>query len=644
MCNTDKIIDSEPAPYSKTSVQEIRTVNIFNYLVNSTYVKPFVDTSDKIPNIDGTIDITDENQYSLGKIEVQLKTLDEKNLNNPKYQCKLSFLAHCEKSKNPTFLIVVDIKNDKAYWMHINRDTLKEIKKNIKGETVNVNIPKTNIIENGNDCYIKPWLDIVKAYNSIITNNKKIESELAELKKEYEALSKLSNKAIGLVKNEFKEIHIFLDILNNALDNDYSIVKKIFYPNFWKLGFAFSNYQENSVIFAIYPIEYNKNDLLIKQFEEINFSNFDKSFLRGIHSSSENLVKSKPFEYVYSLIHEQIKSIFRNKLISFTNTFIANEFIIGFVDRYHKYLGLNKNKNKYLFTDIEKGINVFLPLLYQESNNIIPKYKEKGITEIEIPTDIVNSTPVKYFRSEKKFNELSSKIKELIKTGIKPEIKLLLYDSSYNIEYLMKLFEMLKIRGYDSASRVFPVELSINKSCYSYKEKYNSKIALEKLKIFYKNLPVLFDQIMDSFFSKQKSEIIFFDGFNRMIVVLDIKEKKGRIEKAVIRTFYLRNLKNSNEKKVEVYLKGKDKIPLPKGILEYTSEDEDYFKIKNTEYDLISYSSDFSDFPFMELAMQNYLYELLERKFDGYFRKITNNYSDNPSPILGGLLPDLFEI
>jgi len=111
----DKIINSEPAKYSKTDTSEADALAVFNFIIDRKQVKIHLQQRDKIPNYDGNLEITKDDQTPIGKLEVQMKKLDEGNKDNPKYQCELSFLSYCEQSLMPILLVVVDTKNNLAF-------------------------------------------------------------------------------------------------------------------------------------------------------------------------------------------------------------------------------------------------------------------------------------------------------------------------------------------------------------------------------------------------------------------------------------------------------------------------------------------------------------------------------------------------
>ena len=150
------------APYPATSASEIKSVTTLMHILDRTQIIPETKFLDKIPNTDGIIDVTDKNRVSIGKFEVQIKTLDKKNLEKPKHQCEKTFLAFAEDSILPVLLIVVDAKNEKAYWEYFGHSLLLELSLQIKGASISVPLEKGKVIEKNNNGYIDAWIQIIK--------------------------------------------------------------------------------------------------------------------------------------------------------------------------------------------------------------------------------------------------------------------------------------------------------------------------------------------------------------------------------------------------------------------------------------------------------------------------------------------------
>jgi hypothetical protein len=59
-----KIIDASPAPFSRTDSAEAKSVNKLQNLLDAEFIKGSIKTSDKVPNIDGTLTVvTNEQSY-----------------------------------------------------------------------------------------------------------------------------------------------------------------------------------------------------------------------------------------------------------------------------------------------------------------------------------------------------------------------------------------------------------------------------------------------------------------------------------------------------------------------------------------------------------------------------------------------------
>jgi hypothetical protein len=151
-----------PAPYPLTTPTEMDSKKTFDYVTDSRYIKLEVRISDKVPNTDGTIEITTEDQSPIGKLEIQLKTLDKANINSPRYQCHKSFISYCRISTLAVILVVADNQNNCVYWLYMDDKTIADAKSRLKGETVNISIPIENKITKGSTDYISKWVEIVK--------------------------------------------------------------------------------------------------------------------------------------------------------------------------------------------------------------------------------------------------------------------------------------------------------------------------------------------------------------------------------------------------------------------------------------------------------------------------------------------------
>jgi hypothetical protein len=81
--------------------------------------------SDKYPNLDGHIEFLEgENGSTAVKLFFQLKGT-EQDINY--YDLDVSLLNYCYRAAEPTFLILVNIPQEKVYWVHINKSYISSV-------------------------------------------------------------------------------------------------------------------------------------------------------------------------------------------------------------------------------------------------------------------------------------------------------------------------------------------------------------------------------------------------------------------------------------------------------------------------------------------------------------------------------------
>jgi hypothetical protein len=84
----------------------------------------FVWYGDKNPNLDGHIEFLGEKGSTTVKLFFQLKSSEQ---DITYYDCDRSFLNYCYQAAEPTFLVFVNIPQQKIYWEHITSVYIKSI-------------------------------------------------------------------------------------------------------------------------------------------------------------------------------------------------------------------------------------------------------------------------------------------------------------------------------------------------------------------------------------------------------------------------------------------------------------------------------------------------------------------------------------
>lgn len=224
-------IKVKSAPFNKTSGPEAKSADIFHALLNRDFIKGNVNVMDKVPNSDGILTVTDADNYIIGDINVQLKTLKKKDIRNPKHQCDLSLLTYATESILPVILIVVDQVNNRAYWLHLNHEVISQIEPHIRGKTISLLLPPENCIDSTH-MYVKKWTEILRSVQEKIQNFDIIETQLNNLKLQLGEVGKRLLPAYSLNGFAIREIHIFLDYYNGRLDREFKAIKDLLYHNY----------------------------------------------------------------------------------------------------------------------------------------------------------------------------------------------------------------------------------------------------------------------------------------------------------------------------------------------------------------------------------------------------------------------------
>lgn len=612
------IFNAKPAKYPWTNIAESDAIAIFDYIINRQNVKTHLNKMDKIPNYDGYLEITEDDQTPIGIIFVQIKKLSNDELDEPKYQCHSKLLSFCWKFQFPFLLIVVDTLNKIAYWILMNKELLLTLKFRPGADSVSVKIPKDNFIRENNSGYLLKWKDIIENYQKKIFNYELIEQELKQLQESYSILLEKSESSLGVEKSEFIEIHKFLDYLNSELDTNFRIIKDIYFQAAWKIGFAYIKYTDDYIYYALYPIHYNKNDVQIKEISDsLKRKLVQRNF--GFTVSNKNHIKLRSEIYVLEIIYSKLKKLILNKLLPIKNMILAREFIFSFIDKFHTSLGL-KIKDEYTLDEIEKAVFYYLPIWVDEA------LKRKNI--LLGKQGFIDPEKILFQLLEDDIEELSIKVQERILKGEYNRRYFLLENNKYSFKLLVYLLDYLKSIDCKELNRLY-----ISKDYERLKGKtpliwplYKPNDVKKNIEIFFTELPKVYDSFFDDYFPSLKSKLHFFKDFDRLIVIIDIKEDYNDWQTSPnIEMYYLKS-NESEEKLIDVYMKTDEIAPIGMSI-EINSD----IKIDGKIYRLDRTRVEMLDFIYDDLPMIEYVYKLLDDSFELYFKEKLSNHIRKPT-------------
>ncbi|MBK8786974.1 MAG: DUF4365 domain-containing protein [Chitinophagaceae bacterium] len=531
----EKLIKGKPTPYASTTPAELDTRNIFNSALDTTYIKGEIRAVDKYPNSDGILELTDIDQFPIGKIDIQLKTLSEKNYKSVKFQCEQNFFSYCENSSLPVFLIVVNRRDKKVYWRHIDLATLSEVSNKMKRKSYSLSIPKENTIEVGNKDYIKKWTEIAKAnvrkvwnYDSVNERNKLIESQMQQLNSR---LQDPTNLPVPILRN----LHFFLDEFNYILDKEFPSVKQILYPNYWKIGIGIIKYEIGDVRYLLFPAEFKKSQILIKkvikgEYEDFMQEMYNRNILLLSSSKDDSELRLTPVSTAYKILEDDIMRTVKNINFPIPDECLSREYLISFIDKNQGYLDLNYQAEFYSLKDLKRKLYSILPMIAATSKN----YADWVVDHND---DIDSYSHWKSSQSIK--NRIADAIK-LIDQNYSPKVKVTMTSTLYNIELINYYINYLESKGISDVHRLYAVN-QFNNEMYGvddWKTWYKEPV-WENTKLFFKKFYELYEKYILLHFPKLKNELQIIDSPETTIVHIlhfdEIEKSRPHLE-----IYYLR--------------------------------------------------------------------------------------------------------
>ena len=526
-----------PAPYSGTDEQETLAIDTFRSIVDHKQVKLDVKERDKYPNIDGYIEIVDEENHPVAKLEVQVKKLPEGYENAPKLQCPTSLFAYAAKVANyPVLLVGVDVSQKKAYWTTIPW-ALPDRQKLDTQDKISVIFPISRAIDGRDTRYVIEWQRISENYQAKLREHDRLAEALV-------TLSKNAKPALGMAKPYFRNIHEFLDEMNALLDGPFSIVKRRFYPNSWKVGFAFSHYTSDSIGYTLYPIRSDENDVQIKQIGEDLVKEFTR--LHGFTQHSPNPIALNPKQHASELVRRYTARIIEGRLLDHKGSMaLAREFLFAFVDRFAVEMGLQE-KDFYSVSDIQNGFYRHLPIWVEEAVKLLV-HKKRNL--IRSPVDCFYRKPyldpdmLRCQIMAQEIEEVEQQVLKRIASG-DPSPRIPIGSEELPLGLFVEYDSFLNLNGVMEIHRLYdPPDYSRMPHGGYIWEAYSRNSVEKNLKAIYGNFPEAYSSIVEQSFPQLRDQLTPFDDASDVIVVFDAKDRyASREEKDIpgITLYYLR--------------------------------------------------------------------------------------------------------
>ena len=570
-----------PKPYSPTDTAEIEAIKTFKDCLNLKYVKPDIKERDKTPNVDGYLEIVNEKQVPLGKLEVQIRKIPK---GSTSYSCNIELFAYSEKTSLPVLLICVDVDNKKAYWKHIQRSMAvgKEAQKTV---TVVFSMPEEI---DGSLLYLSKWTSIAADYSDRIKNFEIIKSQLEEVSKYISPLRGLDNKSVAVLQ-------LFIDELNRLLDSEYTIVKRIFFKDIWKIGIAIHSFTDEKISYSLFSIRTGHTDSLIKSIDLSTAEIFKNGPYGFMSFWGRNEIKENPRKEARKLVYSRLEEILRNKMLSIANEFLCTEYLFYFIDEHLISLGLEK-KDSYTVEELQFALQVYLP-----------RWCLVALKHVKYPKHLDHIDPglLKMLLGTAASKEVHEKTVESIRERI-PMPPFFIGGLFFSFKTVYEALSYFTENKYGKINRIYRQrnpKIWENRTSNFIWEGYSQADLNYNALVLLNNFEKVFNDFI-KINSFDPAQYNLFNKYDKVIFIHELKEEYQDKEFPGLRTYYLKLTEGSPEAtKVECLNVRDFNIKVSSG---------DIIQFKNNKYKVECCAARIADFFFLRTPMLFLVYEALK--------------------------------
>lgn len=356
----------EPAAYPNSHYPENESVLLFINSINRKRIKTDIKTLDKYPNIDGSIEIINDKQQPIAKLDVQIRTIGD----SPSYQCEMDLVGYSNTTTLPLLLIAVDHTNKKVYWKHIWNGMPEMIGKEDQKSFVIKFDPASGEIIDESELYLRRWLEIAADYQSRISNLPAMKEGIAqELGLE------------GLNQADIRLFQEYIDTINKLLDSDFVSLKRAYFSDVWKLGVAVFRCDDQWLEFQLFAIPAASNAPLVVNLTKSPTQELWQSgastlitrasailpgtdFVRGLQSHHCRRSFFKPEKQGRDFVIKYLEKALRDRIFPLHGPLLLRESLFAFLDQYRGVLQLSA-QDDYSTDELNKSIRLELPARYQ---------------------------------------------------------------------------------------------------------------------------------------------------------------------------------------------------------------------------------------------------------------------------------------
>lgn len=315
-------------------------------LLDTRRVRADLRERDKFPNTDGYIALVDNGGRPQGKIEVQIKTLGAGSVS---CRCPSSLVAYSKEGTTlPMILVGVDPSMSRAYWTQVS-----EVMPGYQNTQQTFTAHFTEALDaidrtESCPCYHR-WLELVKEYQERIDRYRLLAPDSSQ-----------RGTAASLTKSHWDALQRYVDTLNRLLDDDFIVVKKLLFPGVWKFGVGCRLIGQEHVLYQLSSIRRGEPAPLIFELpDSVTPSTLGRSVQTSVAQARETFF-SAPEKCAREYVLGFVRDLWRAKAFPMHGVEMAADVVLGFVQRYHRWLEIPPESDEYRMEDLRRAFGPVL--------------------------------------------------------------------------------------------------------------------------------------------------------------------------------------------------------------------------------------------------------------------------------------------
>jgi len=487
-----------------------------------------------------------------------------------------------------------------GYWRYLSESYIQSLELKPDQKTKTIHFPPDQTIKTGDDRFIDQWIEVIKS------NRRGPHFE------ELQELREKANPALKESRPEFAKIHQFLDEYNHILDFKYPIVKERLYPDTWKVGYASAEYEEDGIIFSLYPIPNNTNDIQIKEVEANDFRAIidEIETATSAHSISQNPIEKNPTKYANDLIYKNVLEIVGRKALDHSNNeFIAKELVFYLIDEYHELMGLDRvdeisiDRFKESYEYLQYLIDEYI---YSEQGRDVGQLANEGYINLAYLRENTNQN----------WDSLRDSVEErIVKDGDIGQ-RYAIGDITFRPWQLSDALDALEKSDDARITRPYaPPNFSlVDGDTWGQWQAFSPDSIEDNLRTVHNNLNREFNKIVKTNFPDLHDVLRLYPESNRLIVELTIPEEDNKT--AGMPSQHIKKLRaeSSQEFEVDIYRSNDPEIP----DIEFGERE---IELDGREYRLWGTESGIANYILHPMPLTSEIYDRLEDMLKSHFKE-----------------------